>query len=588
MLNEENKIQNNNISPPLINLSIKNQKIVESLKPKINIINKTTSESLYKNQDKEKDKEMYKDKDIGNKTIYKRNKKYNYSIKKIYNSNSAKEIYNKSKYRNFMQKYKKIDINSKKINKINNIKYKNSSVDNSQVSLKIFNDLDKIHETLLEDFKKLLPPKNKHKENKEEINNININNNEKIINENNKNYTNKNKIINYFNKNNDNNKYYTVPIKSRTSYNFYPISQSREKSLEHKPVNININMQSIHKRVKSTEDKKPQHITRYLERKKINDLPVTYPLYLSYNNKYNSISEKNRVDKILNKLICLKTHLLRDPLNRIEIIKEFFLKNGFNKSIYYDENSINNFYYYLNQPFSFSPEFTLVQVVNEGINFKYDKKQDDIKDMNIVNFLDYMPKERKWADLVEYHINKKKDKNNQIGNEIIYNLLMEEIFKRRYINYDSFRNKTLPSLIKDLEFELRQIKIDKMKRLDKYNNLIATRKLQTIKLEDKNKYVPNLCLISRGFKEKCKEVIDKKNKKIIKNMNKQEHLKQINNRLYYDNIRKNNMMEFDRNDIQRKLKLTELVVMERAKKKLLFQKAKNNIVDILQKIKKKD
>ena len=531
---------------------------------------------------------MYKDKDIGNKTIYKRNKKYNYSIKKIYNSNSAKEIYNKSKYRNFMQKYKKININSKKINKTNNIKYKNSSVDNSQVSLKIFNDLDKIHETLLEDFKKLLPPKNKHKENKEEINNININNNEKIKNENNKSYTNKNKIINYFNKNNDNNKYYTVPIKSRTSYNFYPISQSREKSLEHKPVNININMQSIHKRVKSTEDKKPQHITRYLERKKINDLPVTYPLYLSYNNKYNSISEKNRVDKILNKLICLKTHLLRDPLNRIEIIKEFFLKNGFNKSIYYDENSINNFYYYLNQPFSFSPEFTLVQVVNEGINFKYDKKQDDIKDMNIVNFLDYMPKERKWADLVEYHINKKKDKNNQIGNEIIYNLLMEEIFKRRYINYDSFRNKTLPSLIKDLEFELRQIKIDKMKRLDKYNNLIATRKLQTIKLEDKNKYVPNLCLISRGFKEKCKEVIDKKNKKIIKNMNKQEHLKQINNRLYYDNIRKNNMMEFDRNDIQRKLKLTELVVMERAKKKLLFQKAKNNIVDILQKIKKKD
>ena len=165
---------------------------------------------------------------------------------------------------------------------------------------------------------------------------------------------------------------------------------------------------------------------------------------------------------------------------------------------------------------------------------------------------------------------------------------MEEIFKKRYINYDSFRNKTLPEIIKDLEFELRQIKIDKMNRLDKYNNLIATRKLQTIKLEDKNKYVPNLCLISKGFKEKYKEVIDKKNKKIIKNMNKQEHLKQINNRLYYDNIRKNNMMEFDRNDIQRKLKLTEFVVMERAKKKLLFQKAKNNIIDILKRIKKKD
>ena len=585
MMNEENKIQNHNISPPLINLSIKNQKIVESLTPKINIMNKTTSESLYKNQDKEKDKE--KDKDISIKALYKRNKNYNYSIKKIYNSNSAKNIYNKNNLRNFRQKYKKIDINSKNKNKVNNIKYKNSSVENSQVSLKIFNDLDKIHDTLLEDFKKVLPPKKEQKENKEENNsNINKNNNKDKKNEDNKKYKNKNKVINYFNKNNDNNKYYTVPIKSRTSYNFFPINKSREKSLDHKPMNINI--PTIHKRVKSTEDKKPQHITRYLERKKINDLPVTYPLFLSYNNKYNSISEKNRVDKILNKLICLKTHLLRDPLNRIEIIKEFFLKNGFDKSIYFDENSITNFYHYLNQPFSFSPEFTLVEVVNEGINYKYDKKKDENKDMNIANFLDYMPKNRKWTDFVEYSINKKKDKNNQIGNEIIYNLLMEEIFKRRYINYDSFRNKTLTALINDLEFELRQIKIDKMNRLDKYNNLIATRKLQTIKLEDKNKFVPNLCLISRGFKEKCKEVIDKKNKKIIKNMNKQEHLKQINNRLYYDNIRKNNMMEFDRNDIQRKLKLTELVVMERAKKRLLFQKAKNNIIDVLKRIKKKD
>lgn len=165
---------------------------------------------------------------------------------------------------------------------------------------------------------------------------------------------------------------------------------------------------------------------------------------------------------------------------------------------------------------------------------------------------------------------------------------MEEIFKRRYINYDNFRNKTLPILIKDLEFELRQIKIDKMNKLDEYNNLISTRKLQTIKLLDNNKYVPNLCLISKGFKEKCKAVIDKKNKKIINNMNKQEHLKQINNRLYYDNIRKNNLIEFDRNDIQRKLKLTEFVVMERAKKKLQIQMAKNRFISFLDRIKNKE
>ena len=39
-------------------------------------------------------------------------------------------------------------------------------------------------------------------------------------------------------------------------------------------------------------------VTCFLERKKINDLPVIYPLFLSYNNSYDTFSEKNRVEKI--------------------------------------------------------------------------------------------------------------------------------------------------------------------------------------------------------------------------------------------------------------------------------------------------
>ena len=540
-------------------------------------MNKTTSESFYKNSIKDNSNINI------NKKILKR---INDKKKSLKPSSSMKNIHN---FGNFKQKYTKNDINSKK----QNIKvYKNSSMENAQVSMKIFNDLDKIQATLLKEFKILIPKKeqeeNKQQNNNKNINNIKENNNEEKKNNYNKininiNNMKKNYVINYFNKNNDN-KYLTVPIKSRTTINFYPISQSNDQILESKSSNI----PSIHKRLKSTEEKKPQHITRYLERKKINDLPVTYPLYLSYNNKYHSISEKNRVDKILNKLICLKTHIMKDPLNKIEIIKEFFLKNGFDKNIYFTDDSINNFYHYLRQPFSFPPEHTLSEVVKDGINFKFNKKEDDLgMDMN--NFLDYEPKNRKWSRYDQYaSTNKKKNKDNTIDNKIIYNLLMEEIFKKRYINYDSFKNKTLPQLIKDLEYELRQIKIDKMNRLEKYNNLVSTRNFQTIKLEDKNKYVPNLCLISRGFKEKCKSVVDKKNRKIIKNINKQEHLKQINNRMYYDNIRKNNMIEFDRNDIQRKLKLTEFVVMERAKKKLKFQNIKNTFVNILKNIKKNE
>ena len=559
-------------SHPLTNLSIKNQKLVESLIPSINMMNRTTADSLYKS----------KSKDITTKIPYKIKKLHKNFKKPIKRFNSTVELNKKKIYRSLKQK--KVGNNSQ--NSYDN-KYKNSSTENVKVSLQIFNDLDRIQKTLLGEFTKLSQMKisQKPEQNKKKLTQSYNNNNDEENKTENKvrNIHHNSYVINYFNKNRDN-KYYTVPIKSRSCYNFFPINQS------HKIISdpLNIKTPQSHKRLNSTDDNKPKNITRYLERTKINDLPVTYPLYLSYNNKYNSISEKNRVDKILNKLICLKTHLLRDPLNKKEIIKEFFLRNGFVNNLYFTDESINNFLYYLKQPFSFSPECTLSDVVNEAINFKNNKDENENNDMSIEHFFEYIPKNRRLDNISRINNKKDNNKSNSLGNEIIYNLLMEEIFKRRYINYDNFRNKTLPILIKDLEYELRQIKIDKMNKLDVYNSLISTRKLQTIKLIDNNKYVPNLCLVSKGFKEKCKAVIDKKNKKIMKNMNKQEHLKQINNRLYYDNIRKNNLIEFDRNDIQRKLKLTEFVVMERAKKKLQFQKANNSFINILDRLKKKE
>ena len=559
--------QNEVISSSLINVSIKNKKIAESISPSINM-NRTTSELLYKKQQ------------IPLPETYKKIKKFNTLKKNKNHFNSTVETHNKRNKNNFrLKNIKKISKSNEKKN--NNI-YNNYSSENIKVSNKIYNELDKIQKTILEDIKKLIP---KNEENKNQVDEIRNNNSNNIKIENIKklktNSNSNNNTIDYFYRNN-NNKYFTVPIKSQTSYNFFPISQSHRKIKD----SSNINNFHTYKRLKSTEDKKPHIITRFLDRTKINGLPVTFPLFLSYNNKYNSISEKNRVDKILNKLIHLQTHIIRDPLNRKEIIKEFFLKNGFDKNIFFEEESINNFYNYLKQPFSFPPEYNLSQVINDGINFKYDKEQYENIDINSSIFLDYKTKERKWDDQVEY-ISKKKINNEPFTeNEIIYNLLMEEIFKKRYISYDNLRNKTLPMLIKDLESELRQIKIDKMNKLDKYNNLIDTKKLETIKLSDNNKYVPNLCLVSQGFREKCKAVVDKKNRKIIKNINKQEHLKKINNRLYYDNIRKNNLLEFDRNDIQRKLKLTEFVVMERAKKILLLQKAKNKFISRLDKINK--
>ena len=70
----------------------------------------------------------------------------------------------------------------------------------------------------------------------------------------------------------------------------------------------------------------------------------------------------------------------------------------------------------------------------------------------------------------------------------------------------------------------------------------------------------------------------------IKYINKQNYLKKINNRLFYNTIKKNKSEIFDRDEIQKNSKLTEYIVMERAKKYLL-ENPNNYNLTIFEKIK---
>ena len=294
------------------------------------------------------------------------------------------------------------------------------------------------------------------------------------------------------------------------------------------------------------------------------------------------MSERNRVDKILSKLICLQTHIIKDDLNKYEIIKEFLLKNGIRNKQYFSEESLFNLYHYFLKPFNFPPEFLLVDIIQEGIKYNplSSLKEPTKSDENSI--LKYIPKSRNY---IKNEKNKKKPKNNiKTMNSTNYSI-MENKYTTHYQSAKNFMRKELSTLIKDLECELRQIHSEKMAKLNEYNNHYLKQKIEIKKMVDKNKYIPNLCLITKGFKEKCKENIDKINRIIIKKKDKQEKLKEINNRLYYNIIMKNNKAEFDRNEIKRKSKLTEFIVMEKAKKKFLFENAKRNFANNPEKIK---
>ena len=544
-----NNIFNKRIFTSLKNLAIRNSKN----KDRINNFDKTPSELSLKNK---KDTNSIQTK----------------NTRKYYISNQTINFYESETVPNSKKNDEKKQKNYKKI--VYKKSQRNKVLDKDKISKNIYNSLDKIQKKLDVNMLQITGINNNHTGLTSVKNDENEKINDSLTKEDFKRIFNKYKSSRIFNI--ENAKYDSITIKSNTSINFFPKKIS-------KTIFLSRNNTVIPKRLRSTKEIKSNSITGFLERKKINEIPITFPVYLSHNNIYISMSEKSRVDRILSKLICLKTHLLKDGLNKFEIIKEFLIKNGIKDSKYFTRESLINLYNYFLQPFTFPPEYLLIDIINDGIKFNHSSGIEEInkidEDKNILN---YMPKNR---SLFSSKKGGKKTRNILKKINSINNITMDNKYLTHHQNSENIIKKALPNLIKDLEFELRQIKQEKIAKLDKYNDLL-TKKMELVTISDKNKYVPNLCLISKGFKEKYKENIDKMNRKIIKSRNRQEKLKEINNRLYYDIFRKNNSAEFDRVDIQRKTKLTEFVVMEMAKKKYLFENVQNNYVNILKRINK--
>ena len=544
-----NNIFNKRIFTSLKNLAIRNSKN----KDRINNFDKTPSELSLKNK---KDTNSIQPK----------------NTRKYYISNQTINFYESETVSNSKKNDEKKQKNYKKI--VYKKSQRNKVLDKDKISKNIYNSLDKIQKKLDVNMLQITGINNNHTGLTSVKNDENEKINDSLTKEDFKRIFNKYKSSRIFNI--ENAKYDSITIKSNTSINFFPKKIS-------KTIFLSRNNTVIPKRLRSTKEIKSNSITGFLERKKINEIPITFPVYLSHNNIYISMSEKSRVDRILSKLICLKTHLLKDGLNKFEIIKEFLIKNGIKDSKYFTRESLINLYNYFLQPFTFPPEYLLIDIINDGIKFNHSSGIEEInkidEDKNILN---YMPKNR---SLFSSKKGGKKTRNILKKINSIDNITMDNKYLTHHQNSENIIKKALPNLIKDLEFELRQIKQEKIAKLDKYNDLL-TKKMELVTISDKNKYVPNLCLISKGFKEKYKENIDKMNRKIIKSRNRQEKLKEINNRLYYDIFRKNNSAEFDRVDIQRKTKLTEFVVMEMAKKKYLFENVQNNYVNILKRINK--
>ena len=135
----------------------------------------------------------------------------------------------------------------------------------------------------------------------------------------------------------------------------------------------------------------------------------------------------------------------------------------------------------------------------------------------------------------------------------------------------------------ELEENLEKIQNEGDEKINKLKG--RANKLKTFIIKDKNKFVPNLCLKNEEFKSQYDLLIQRENEKLLNNYNRTKHIREINDRMYYNNVKKKFKDQGYNNEIKRKLKLTEYIIVQRAKKKIFLEQF--NIFNKMNKFKSK-
>ena len=319
-------------------------------------------------------------------------------------------------------------------------------------------------------------------------------------------------------------------------------------------------------------------VASYLNKKLYNNIPITYPLYLSFRNNYESQSEKKRQEKIIEKFIQLKTQIKNQPENESLLLKEFLFKNGIDNPDNYNEDKLNNLSSFLNHPFNFDSKKRIKEIINEGLNYK-PTDEELIKDQNKLKVINYfLNGEKTKKDIVNYSpifykkiktfsktlYSKKKNILDLIDQEKLY----------ENINKQENNNRSLNDMINSLEEEFKQINNEKISINEKQNKKI-NQIYKTKKYEDHNKFVPNLCLSSKDFYQLYLKRVEEENKKNNNMKYREAKIKELNDRLYYRNKNGNKTIDIDK--IKRRHKLTEFIFLNKIKNKVLLEEKKKEL-----------
>ena len=314
--------------------------------------------------------------------------------------------------------------------------------------------------------------------------------------------------------------------------------------------------------------------------KKKNDgkIPITFPLICSNMIDCDSISQRARYENIMEAFVKLKSMIENDKnhgkFNERQYIIEFVSNKNIDKENLTEEN-LGNFSNFLNRKvLPIDTNKTLKENILIALNYN----GEELDESNNNNLNNNTNTEQKLS------LNDKKPSFNK--NQII--LTETNIFNKKPLEYDIPRQKKLLSeenfkndyqLKNSLEKELEIIEDELENKQDKINKVEANLNLLPFESDYYYKHYLSLKKNKKEVKKDLRLISQKEFNRV--NMEKNEGKRKVNNkynlynfneRLYYTWYKNNNIGDIK--NYKKKTKLTEYIIYNRTKERIIDEKIK--------------
>jgi len=374
------------------------------------------------------------------------------------------------------------------------------------------------------------------------------------------------------NNENNNNSSKRISYNNSSYFNYNHNNSTINNSFD---ANCSLNNSDISKNINNLSG-----YSKLLSKKGKDGIPIIFPIiYSSSFGKFNSNSQSSRYQTIMDNFMKLKTLIDNEKSfgknNEFDYIKEFLINKKIDKQ-YINSNNITNFSNFLNyENLPIDLDKSLKENILLALNFNKEKKM-KIKNKRLFSPIFnknkfYRSKSSFFNDI----------KNNNYNNENSSSLILDlskqkKLFKKDEEKNDNILKKELKEEINMIEEEIKN-KQEKINDVEKNLNLIPFYNNYYKKKKINNKRNESIELRLASMKEINKSKL-MKNDDEEKGKKKSSNLFDANERLYYTWYR--GIKKGDIKNFMKKTKLTEFIMFNKTREKLLYNKIDEIISNI--------